>query len=262
MEFFWQRWSVPPATAPQKSFTYFRKETGSDWGGDCSCGQLACIGKGCMRGGDASKEEKRQMVNLVQTNAMGLLQNSCRNCCSYCPCCGREAGCLGAATATAHTAAGTGEAEYFQSQNTGGPAKTTGEGENDVSLWQTVPDKKKLKTKISEHQQQSQQPQQSHAGWKTAAKSKKEEPAPPHNKDILLPEGFSAPVKGSVLELRCGEPGICLCSVREAKKAMAEMTSSAPLAILAPKGASGDAEETDVYLSKQQQGNLCRGLAV
>ena len=67
-------------------------------------------------------------------------------------------------------------------------------------------------------------------------------------KDKLVPGGWSVAVKSGVSELITSEPGVCLASVSEAKKVVAELKGAHPLAILSPANINGAGQEIHVLV--------------
>ena len=63
----------------------------------------------------------------------------------------------------------------------------------------------------------------------------------------LDPDGWSAPVRSSISELRMGTPGVCLASVDEAKRVMQELKADQPTAVLVPTNFNGAGVETSVF---------------
>ena len=74
-------------------------------------------------------------------------------------------------------------------------------------------------------------------------------------KDTLEEVSWSVPVFSSVAELRAGTPGICLANAQETTQAIAELKSSAPLAVLATKNVRGAGTEMLVCV-KDKHGKL------
>ena len=69
-------------------------------------------------------------------------------------------------------------------------------------------------------------------------------------KDQLLKDGWSVPVFGSVADLNISEPGVCLVSSSEARKAVAELKGAHPLAILSPANIENRGQELHVLVEK------------
>ena len=67
-------------------------------------------------------------------------------------------------------------------------------------------------------------------------------------KDQLLKDGWSVPVFGSVADLNISEPGVCLVSSSEARKAVAELKGAHPLAILSPANIENRGHELNVLV--------------
>ena len=70
--------------------------------------------------------------------------------------------------------------------------------------------------------------------WKTVTPAKRAGTTAILTKDKLLEDGWSVPVKASIADLDAAEPGVCLVSTAEARKAITELFSLHPLAILSP----------------------------
>ena len=68
------------------------------------------------------------------------------------------------------------------------------------------------------------------------------------SKTKLLGSGWSVPVFSAISELKVGEPGVCMASVSEAKKAIAELKGEKPLAVLCPANIDAKGEEVHVLI--------------
>ena len=60
-----------------------------------------------------------------------------------------------------------------------------------------------------------------------------------HSKEKLLDNGWSVPIKQSVSELSASEPGVCLATTSEARKAVKELKGDKALAVLSPSNIDG-----------------------
>lgn len=109
--------------------------------------------------------------------------------------------------------------------------------------------------------QQKQQKEED--GWQDVSRKKKKkvesagvqsaaETATTASEEVSLAEGqFSAPPVVTVAEMREGVPGICLAKTQaEAKKALAEIKSTKPLAILSPKQLDSSSVQMQVKVKK------------
>ena len=67
-------------------------------------------------------------------------------------------------------------------------------------------------------------------------------------RDKLLPNGWSVPVKQSILEMKSSEPGICLVSTADAKNIAKELKGDHALAVLSPSNITGVGEEVNVLV--------------
>ena len=74
-------------------------------------------------------------------------------------------------------------------------------------------------------------------------------------KGKLLKDGWSVPVLGSIADLNISEPGVCLVSSSEARKAVAELKGAHPLAILFP--ANIDTRGQDLQVLVEDASGRC-----
>ena len=72
------------------------------------------------------------------------------------------------------------------------------------------------------------------AGWVVFNPKKKAEPVVPPQKDVLLQTGFSVEVRDGVDQLLARGGGVCLASSSEGEKALKEVQSTVPCAVLCP----------------------------
>ena len=77
------------------------------------------------------------------------------------------------------------------------------------------------------------QSKQQHAGtgWKLIHRAS--DPSV-YSNEKLLDNGWSVPIKQSVSELSASEPGVCLATTSEARKAVKELNGDKALAVLSP----------------------------
>ena len=68
------------------------------------------------------------------------------------------------------------------------------------------------------------------------------------SKDKLLGPDWSVPVFSSISELKVGEPGVCMASVSETKKAIAELKGEKALAVVCPANIDSKGEELHVLI--------------
>ena len=67
-------------------------------------------------------------------------------------------------------------------------------------------------------------------------------------KDKLFSDGWSVPVVRSIADLNVSEPGVCLVSSSEARKAIKELKGLHPLAILSPANIDNRGEKLHVLM--------------
>ena len=82
-------------------------------------------------------------------------------------------------------------------------------------------------------------------GW---TRVKRQSAATTPVKDKLLSDRWSVPIVGCIAELKVGEPGVCLVSSSEARKAIQELKSDHALAILSPSNIDNRGEELHVLM--------------
>ena len=84
------------------------------------------------------------------------------------------------------------------------------------------------------------------SNWKVV-KSKKPVSPNPASAETLDSEGWSAPIRAKVTELRMGSAGVCLASAAETKQIRKEMKADMPTAVLSPMNIDGEGEEISVF---------------
>ena len=84
-----------------------------------------------------------------------------------------------------------------------------------------------------------------HAEWKLIHRASD---ASVHSKEKLLDNGWSVPIKQSVSELSASEPGVCLATTSEARKAVKDLKSDKALAVLSPSNIDGQGSEVHVLV--------------
>ena len=103
----------------------------------------------------------------------------------------------------------------------------------DSFLEETKPTKPKQSSSTKSLDLQTQSRLQPTSDWQTVKKQKTEK-IENLAKDILVPEGWSAPVVKDMGQMIVNSPGVCLASVLTVRKALGEFKSQMPLAALAP----------------------------
>ena len=88
-------------------------------------------------------------------------------------------------------------------------------------------------------------PQHAVNGWKLIHRAS--DPSV-HSHENMLDNGWSVPIKQSVSELSASEPGVCLATTSEARKAVKDLKSDKALAVLSPSNIDGQGSEVHVLV--------------